>query len=59
MLPCNFPRRKAIRKANADIRQAYSNSLTPDEKLSELDRRLGENIGATKEREKLYYRIGY
>lgn len=58
MLRKNFKYRKEVRKANAEIRQAYSNSLDPHEKLSELDRRLGEDVGAAKEREKLYYRIG-
>lgn len=57
MLPRNFPRRKQIRKANALIRQSYSASLDTISKYEELDRRLGENIGATKERTKLVAKI--
>lgn len=45
--------RKAWRIESARIRQDYSNSLRPIEKLDELDRRLGVNQGAAKEREKL------
>lgn len=57
MLRKNRSYRKELRKASAEVRQHYSNSLKPLEKLDELDRRLGENAGAVKEREKLNYLV--
>ncbi len=43
----------ARRKSAADLRQAAYNLLSTAEKLAKLDTRLGDEIGATKERAKL------
>ena len=42
----------------ARIRQELHNKLTPQEKLAKLDQRLGEGVGAIKERERLNTLIG-
>lgn len=44
---------KADRKAEADIRQAKRNQLSPQEQLNILDSRLGVGVGATRERARL------
>lgn len=49
----NFPVRKTGRHEDAQERQKERESRTPHEQLAMLDRRLGEGIGAAKERERL------
>lgn len=44
---------KASRKHSAKKRQEAYDKLTPGEKLAELDKTLGLNTGATKQRAKL------
>lgn len=45
--------RKVIRKQAADERAEHWNALSPAKQLSELDRRLGVGIGATRQRARL------
>ena len=49
--------RKAIRQSEALERQKVWDNMTPQQKLSDLDRRLGEGVGAIKQRAKLKYII--
>jgi hypothetical protein len=50
--------RKAQLRAEAESRNEHWNRLSPSNKLDALDYRLGQGIGATKQREKLYSQIG-
>ncbi|MDD3988216.1 MAG: hypothetical protein PHC93_04610 [Candidatus Omnitrophica bacterium] len=52
MKPKNFPEKKAKRK-EAEERVANWRTLQPEEKLNDLDRRLGKNKGAQKQRAKI------
>ena len=45
--------RKADRQAEAKERQEAYNKLTPKQKLDKLDKKLGEGVGAKKQRAKL------
>jgi len=49
--------RKAIRQSEALERQKVWSNMTPQQKLNDLNRRLGENVGAIKQRAKLKYII--
>ena len=49
--------RKAIRQREALERQKVWSNMTPQQKLNDLNRRLGENVGAIKQRAKLKYII--
>ena len=49
--------RKAIRQSEALERQKVWDNMTPHQKLNDLNRRLGENVGAIKQRAKLKYII--
>ena len=49
--------RKAIRQSEALERQKVWDNMTPHQKLNDLNRRLGEGVGATKQRAKLKYII--
>jgi len=44
---------KTILKREAIERNTYWKSLSPQEQLNQLDHRLGKNIGAKRQREKL------
>lgn len=44
---------RTARKQGADERNAYRASLSPAQQLIELDRRLGNGVGAVKERARL------
>lgn len=45
--------RRKQRQEQAVIRQKFWSSLTPEQQLEDLDRRLGEGVGALKQRTKL------
>jgi hypothetical protein len=47
----------ARRRKEAEVRNAEYNTLTPQQKLELLDRRLGKNIGAEKQRARLQAQI--
>ena len=49
--------RKAIRQSEALERQKVWDNMTPQQKLSDLERRLGEGVGSIKQRAKLKYII--
>ena len=49
--------RKGDRVAEAKERQADYNKLTPKQKLTKLDNKLGEGVGAVKQRAKLIAQI--
>jgi hypothetical protein len=51
-------RTKEDRKKVADSNKAICDSLTPQERIDRLDKRLGKGKGAQKERQKLKERIG-
>jgi len=53
MLRMNFPGRKEKRRDEAQTRQAMRNSLSPKQQLARLDKLLGKDVGATKERARL------
>ena len=46
-----------IRRAEAIERQEHWSSLTPQEQLVELDRRLGKGVGAVRQRFKINQRL--
>lgn len=48
---------KEMKIEEAEERQLYYDALSPKQKLSKLDKRLGKNIGAKKEREKIKKQI--
>jgi len=50
----NFPRRKEQRQKEAEERQEKRNNRNNKEQLALLDKRLGKDKGAVKERLKLY-----
>ncbi|KKN47007.1 hypothetical protein LCGC14_0666990 [marine sediment metagenome] len=45
---------RATKREEAEARQVEYNTLTPKEKLSKLDKKLGKDIGAKKERARLH-----
>jgi len=49
--------RKELRQSEALERQAVWSKMTPQQKLNDLNRRLGEGVGAIKQRAKLKYII--
>ena len=49
--------RKELRQSEALERQKVWDNMTPQQKLNDLNRRLGEGVGATKQRAKLKYVI--
>lgn len=53
----NFPGRKRNKQEQANERQVKRNALTDTQQLQLLDRRLGINQGAQKERVRLTKRI--
>jgi hypothetical protein len=54
MKPSNFKRNKQIRQDNANQREEYRKSISAKDQYFRLDRRLGENLGAFRERSRLY-----
>lgn len=48
---------KPQKKEAADVRMTVRNNRTPKEQLDLLDKRLGKNVGATKERMRLHKMI--
>ncbi|MAH43957.1 hypothetical protein CL614_09640 [archaeon] len=50
-------KRKLIKRQEAKIRQKVRNKCSSTEQLEVLDKKLGKNIGAKKEREKLLGKI--
>jgi hypothetical protein len=57
MKPKNFLHRTEKRKKEAEERNKEWTSLTPQKQLKELDKRLGKNIGAKKQRTKIIFKI--
>jgi len=53
MLPMNMPHRKNLRREEGNERDAETAKLSPQQRLERLDRRLGEGVGAVKERARL------
>jgi hypothetical protein len=53
MLTKNFPDRKLVRKASADKRTEERSKRSAKEQLASLDKTLGVNLGASKERKRL------
>lgn len=53
MLRMNFPGRKTARRNLANEMRETSTVLTNEEKIARLDRRLGEGVGAMRERKRL------
>ena len=51
--------RKAIRQSEALERQKVWDNMTPQQKLNDLDSRLGKGIGAIKQRKKIQYAIDH
>jgi len=49
--------RRDIRRKGAKTRQAEYNAMTPQEKIKALDERLGNGIGAKKERARLLGKV--
>jgi hypothetical protein len=49
--------RKHVRREDALERQKHRNGLTASEQLTRLDRRLGKNEGAKKERARLMAKL--
>ena len=49
--------RKDQRREEAQERQEKHDALTPKQKLAKLDKKLGKNVGAVKERAKLQKEI--
>ena len=47
-------RQRDIRREEAELRQAKRDGKTPEQQLNELDRKLGKNTGAIKERLRLH-----
>jgi Spy/CpxP family protein refolding chaperone len=45
--------RRDIKQAEAKERDDYYRSLTPEQKLEKLDRKLGKGVGAVKERARI------
>jgi len=55
--PMKYPVRKQQRQKEAQERNAHWASLTPEEKIASLDRRLGSGRGAKKQRLKIQREI--
>ena len=49
---------KQDRRTEAEMRQEYRNELSAKDQLARLDERLGDGVGATKERQRLEQQIG-
>jgi hypothetical protein len=49
--------RRGIRKNQAEVRQAAWAQLTPQQQLVELDKRIGESVGAMRQRKRILKRI--
>ena len=45
--------RQSVRRIDAEGRQELWDSLTPEQQLATLDRRLGKNLGAKKQRARI------
>jgi len=58
MKPMNFPKRKAARHEAAELSHEARSKRTPAQQMALLDSRLGEGVGAVKERAKLAAEIG-
>ena len=48
---------KQIKETEAIVRNEAWAKLTPEQQLADLDRRLGKNIGAKKQRARIQYKI--
>ena len=48
---------KQIKETEAIVRNEAWAKLTPEQQLADLDRRLGEGIGAKKQRARIQYKI--
>lgn len=48
---------KFDKQQEADERQLVASKMTPQERLKELDARLGKNVGAARERTRLRQKI--
>ena len=48
---------KQIKETEAIVRNEAWAKLTPEQQLADLDRRLGKDIGAKKQRAKIQYKI--
>ncbi len=53
MKPTNFPGRLEQRRKEAKERDAFAASLTPKQKLANLDKKFGKGVGAKRERARL------
>jgi hypothetical protein len=56
MKRANMSRRMDAKRASAQERQARWDSLSVAQKIADLDRRLGDGVGASKQRAKLLVR---
>ena len=48
---------KQIKQTEATVRNEAWAKLTPEQQLADLDRRLGKDIGAKKQRARIQYKI--
>jgi len=53
MKPKNFPERKKAKRKEAEERVVEWRKMTPKQQLQNLDARLGENVGAKRQRVKI------
>jgi hypothetical protein len=57
MLRAHHPERKAVRKTEGESRNKMWGALNPTQKLQALNERLGEGVGAKRQRTKLAIEI--
>ena len=48
---------KQIKQTEASVRNEAWAKLTPEQQLADLDRRLGKDVGAKKQRARIQYKI--
>jgi len=53
MTRANFPYRRDLRVERAEVNAAFRDERSPSQQLAVLDRRLGKDVGAVRERAKL------